>query len=339
MSEWTKDIPKAVLHDHLDGGLRVSTLIDLAEEQNYENLPTNDPEELKNWIQPKPDQSLALNLEAWQHTIGVMQDENSLYRITMEALEDLAEDGVVYAELRFAPLVHCQKGLTTDEVVNAVLNGIRDGNQKHDILSGIILCAMRQESNSVEVMDLCIKHKGVIGFDLAGPEIGFSVLNHSDAVKKGNGENINLTLHADWEVKEGIQEVVIECNSKRIGHGSQIINDIQIENNSVNFLNNTAKYVYENRIPLELCPTSNIQCGAYPTIAAHSFEKLYSSGFNVTINTDNRLMSNITMSQEVANLVNAFGFKQSDINKITKNTISAGFVDPNKREDLIKSKL
>jgi len=207
MSEWTTDIPKAVLHDHLDGGLRVSTLIDLAEEQNYENLPTNDPEELKNWIQPKPDQSLALNLEAWQHTIGVMQDENSLYRVTMEALEDLAEDGVVYAELRFAPLVHCQKDLTPDEVVDAVLNGIRDGNQKYDILSGIILCAMRQESNSLEVMDLCIEHKGVIGFDLAGPEIGFSVLNHSNAVKKGAGKNINLTLHADWEVKKGIQEV------------------------------------------------------------------------------------------------------------------------------------
>ena len=339
MSEWSKDIPKAVLHDHLDGGLRVSTLIDLAKEQNYENLPTNDTKELKNWIQPKPDQSLALNLEAWQHTIGVMQDEDSLYRITMEALEDLAEDGVVYAELRFAPLVHCQKDLTPDEVVNAVLNGVKDGNQKYNILSGVLLCAMRQESKSLEVMDLCIKHKDVIGFDLAGPEIGFSVLNHFDAVKKGAEENINLTLHADWEVKEGIQEVAIDCSSKRVGHGSQIINDVQIENNSINFLNNAAKYVYEKRIPLELCPTSNIQCGAYPTIADHSFNKLYNSGFNVTINTDNRLMSNITMSQEVANLVNAFDLKKSDINKITKNTIAAGFVDSDKRESLLKSKL
>ena len=138
MNDWVKEIPKAVLHDHLDGGLRVSTLIELAELQEYDQLPSKNQEELKEWIKPKPDKTLAINLEAWAHTIGVMQDENSIYRVTMEALEDLSDDGVVYAELRFAPLVHCQKGLTPIEVVDSVVNGIKDGMEKYNIVSGVI---------------------------------------------------------------------------------------------------------------------------------------------------------------------------------------------------------
>ena len=337
MNNWIKETPKAVLHDHLDGGLRVSTLIDLAEKQNYIDLPTTDPEELKSWIQPKPDKSLALNLEAWQHTIGVMQDSDSIYRVTMEALKDLAEDGVVYAELRFAPLAHCLKGLKPNEVVTAVLNGIKDGTEKYNILSGIILCAMRQEDNSKEVIDLCIKYEDVIGFDLAGPEIGFSVLNHVESIKKAHQSNINLTLHADWEVPGGIEEVVMQCKANRVGHGSQIINDFEFGEETLKFNSNAAKYVFDKKIPLELCPTSNMQCGAYRSIEEHPFGKLYYAGFNVTINTDNRLMSNISMSQEVENLVNAFGLDESDINTITQNTISAGFVDPKKRVGLQES--
>ena len=135
MNDWVKEIPKAVLHDHLDGGLRVSTLIELAELQEYDQLPSKNQEELKEWIKPKPDKTLAINLEAWAHTIGVMQDEKSIYRVTMEALEDLSNDGVVYAELRFAPLVHCQKGMTPIEVVDSVVNGIKDGMEKYNIVS------------------------------------------------------------------------------------------------------------------------------------------------------------------------------------------------------------
>jgi len=337
MNNWIKEIPKAVLHDHLDGGLRVSTLIDLAEKQNYTDLPTIDPEELKNWIEPKPDKSLALNLEAWQHTIGVMQDSDSIYRVTMEALEDLAEDNVVYAELRFAPLVHCFNNLNPNEVVNAVLNGIRDGTEKYNVLSGIVLCAMRQENNSKEVIDLCIKHKDVVGFDLAGPEVGFSVLNHIDSIQKAHQSDINLTLHADWEVPVGIEEVVMQCKANRVGHGSQIINDFEIKENILKFNNKAAKYTFDKKIPLEICPTSNIQCGAYRSIEEHPFGKLYYAGFNVTINTDNRLMSNISMSQEVENLVDAFGLDKSDINTITQNTISAGFADPKRRVKLLES--
>ena len=335
MQDWVKTVPKAVLHDHLDGGLRVETLIELANEQGYQNLPSSNHDELKKWIQPKPDKSLAINLEAWDHTIGVMQDQDSIYRVTMEALEDLSNDGVVYAELRFAPLVHTFKGLSTAEIINSVVNGIKDGMQKFDIVAGVILCAMRQEQNSLDVVNLCIEHKDVIGFDLAGPEVGFSVLNHKEACTLAVENNINVTLHADWEVPEGIKEVVLDSKAKRVGHGSQIINDISIENGSITFKNDAAKYVFDNKIALEICPTSNVQCGAYSHVSEHSFGDLYNAGFNVTINTDNRLMSDITMSEEVNNVVESFGLGEKDILNITKNTIDAGFVESKIRTELL----
>jgi len=336
MQDWIKTVPKAVLHDHLDGGLRVETLIELANEQGYQNLPSSNHGELKKWIQPKPDKSLAINLEAWDHTIGVMQDQDSIYRVTMEALEDLSNDGVVYAELRFAPLVHTFKGLSTAEIINSVVNGIKDGMQKFDIVAGVILCAMRQEQNSLDVVNLCIEHKDVVGFDLAGPEVGFSVLNHKEACTLAVENNINVTLHADWEVPEGIKEVVLDSKAKRVGHGSQIINDISIGNGSITFKNDAAKYVFNNKIALEICPTSNVQCGAYSQVSEHSFGELYNAGFNVTINTDNRLMSDITMSEEVSNVVESFGLSEKDILSITKNTIEAGFVELNLRTELLE---
>ena len=336
MKDWVKAVPKAVLHDHLDGGLRVETLIELANEQGYQNLPSNNQDELKKWIQPKPDKSLAINLEAWDHTIGVMQDQDSIYRVTMEALEDLSNDGVVYAELRFAPLVHTFKGLSTSQIINSVANGIKDGMQKFDIVAGVILCAMRQEQNSLDVVNLCIEHKDVVGFDLAGPEVGFSVLNHKEACTLAAENNINVTLHADWEVPEGIKEVVLDSKAKRVGHGSQIINDISFENGSITFNNDAAKYVFDNKIALEICPTSNVQCGAFSNVSEHSFGELYNAGFNVTINTDNRLMSDITMSEEVNNVVESFGLGEKDILSITKNTIEAGFVEPKLRSGLLE---
>jgi len=336
MQDWVKTVPKAVLHDHLDGGLRVETLIDLANKQNYKDLPSTNHDELKKWIQPKPNKSLAINLEAWSHTIGVMQDSDSIYRVTMEALEDLSNDGVVYAELRFAPLVHTFKGLSTNEVINSVINGIKDGMEKFDIISGVILCAMRQEQNSLEVVNLCIEHDDVVGFDLAGPEVGFSVLNHDTACSLALKNNINVTLHADWEVPEGIKEVVLDSKAKRIGHGSQIINDISLDNGDIKFNNDAAKYVFDNKIALEICPTSNVQCGAFTDVSEHSFGKLYQAGFNVTINTDNRLMSDITMSEEVNNVVESFNLTEKDILKITNNTIEAGFVEPKLKNKLLE---
>ena len=336
MQDWIKNVPKAVLHDHLDGGLRVDTLIELANEQNYQNLPSTNHDELKKWIQPKPDKSLAINLEAWEHTIGVMQDKDSIYRVTMEALEDLSNDGVVYAELRFAPLVHTFKGLKSGEVINSVINGVKDGMQKYNIVAGVILCAMRQEQNSMEVVNLCIEHNDVVGFDLAGPEVGFSVLNHKEACNLAHQNNINITLHADWEVPEGIKEVALESKAKRIGHGSQLLNDISFKNNKLSFNTEAAKYVFDNKVPLEICPTSNVQCGAYSDISEHSFGKLYELGFNVTINTDNRLMSDISMSEEINNVVESFNLSEKDIRKITKNTIQAGFVKSELKNKLLE---
>ena len=337
MKDWIQSTPKAVLHDHLDGGLRVNTLIELAEFQGYKNLPSSDKSELLKWIEPKPNKSLAINLEAWDHTIAVMQDADSIYRVTMEALEDLANDGVIYAELRFAPLVHCENGLFPNQVVDAVLNGIKDGTERYNILSGAILCAMRHLNNSKNVVKLCIDNPDVLAFDLAGPEVGFSALNHQDAIEIAYQNKINITLHADWEVPEGIHEVILELKSNRIGHGSQIVNDYKYTSDGIKFKNLAAKFVHENNIPLELCPTSNMQCGSCNSISEHPFKKLYDDGFNVTINTDNRLMSNITMSQEVNNLVESFTFTQDEILQITKNTIEAGFVDSKKREKLLSS--
>jgi adenosine deaminase len=239
--------------------------------------------------------------------------------------------------LRFAPLVHCENGLFPNQVVDAVLNGIKDGTERYDILSGAILCAMRHLNNSKNVVKLCIDNPDVLAFDLAGPEVGFSALNHQDAIEIAYQNKINITLHADWEVPEGIHEVILELKSNRIGHGSQIVNDYKYTSDGIKFKNLAAKFVHENNIPLELCPTSNMQCGSCNSISEHPFKKLYDDGFNVTINTDNRLMSNITMSQEVNNLVESFTFTQDEILQITKNTIEAGFVDSKKREKLLSS--
>lgn len=337
MSNWSKTVPKAVLHDHLDGGLRVSTLIELANQQNYNKLPSTNTEELLEWIRPKPNMSLALNLEAWDHTIAVMQDSDSIYRVTIEALEDLSNDGVIYSELRFAPLVHCQKGLNPTEVVNAVLHGIKDGESQFKITAGAILCAMRHLENSKEVINLCVENSDIFAFDLAGPEIGFSALNHREALEIAHKNGVNVTLHADWEVPAGIHEVILELKAHRIGHGSQIINDISFDNGNLHFKNEAAHYVYKNNIALELCPTSNMQCGSCESISKHPFKKLYDTGFNVTINTDNRLMSNISMSDEVQNLVDAFNFSKAQIRKITYNTIEAGFVNDSKKNKLLES--
>ena len=337
MNNWSKTVPKAVLHDHLDGGLRVSTLIELANKQNYTNLPSTNTEDLLEWIQPKPNMSLALNLEAWDHTIAVMQDTESIYRVTMEALEDLSNDGVIYSELRFAPLVHCQKGLNPTEVVDSVLHGIKDGESDFNITAGAILCAMRHLKNSKEVINLCVENSDIFAFDLAGPEIGFSALNHKEALEIAHKNNVNVTLHADWEVPEGIHEVVLDLKAHRIGHGSQIIDDIIIDNGNLHFKSDAARYVFENNIALELCPTSNMQCGSCESISEHPFKKLYDAGFNVTINTDNRLMSNTTMSEEVQNLVDAFDFSENQIRKITSNTIKAGFVNDAKKNELLEN--
>ena len=320
MNEWITAMPKAVLHDHLDGGLRVDTLIELAYKQSYRELPSTNKQHLLEWIEPKPNKSLAINLEAWDHTIAVMQDSDSIYRVTMEALEDLSNDGVVYAELRFAPLVHCQSKLNPNEVVNAVLNGIKDGSDKFNILSGAILCAMRHLNNSKEVIKLCVENSDVLAFDLAGPEVGFSALNHREAIEIAHKHNINITLHADWEVPEGIQEVIMELSANRIGHGSQIVNDYKSTNNGLIFNNKAAEYVHKNKIALELCPTSNMQCGSCKSFSQHPFKKLFDDGFNVTINTDNRLMSNTSMSQEVSRLVENFNLTEEEIRLITINT-------------------
>ena len=337
MTEWIPTMPKAVLHDHLDGGLRVDTLIELAHKQSYSKLPSTNKQQLLEWIEPKPNKSLAINLEAWDHTIAVMQDSDSIYRVTMEALEDLSNDGVVYAELRFAPLVHCQSNLKPNEVVNAVLNGIKDGSDKFNILSGAILCAMRHLTNSKEVINLCIDHKDVLAFDLAGPEVGFSALNHREAIEIAHKHNINITLHADWEVPDGIQEVIMDLSANRIGHGSQIVNDYELTNNGLIFHNKAAEYVHKKKIALELCPTSNMQCGSCTSISEHPFKKLFDDGFNVTINTDNRLMSNTSMSQEMSKLVENFMLTEEQIRLITINTIKAGFVTRSKREKLLEA--
>ena len=255
----------------------------------------------------------------------------------MEALEDLSNDGVIYSELRFAPLVHCQKGLNPTEVVEAVLHGIKDGERDFNITAGVILCAMRHLKNSKEVINLCVENSDIFAFDLAGPEIGFSALNHKEALEIAHKNNVNVTLHADWEVPEGIHEVVLDLKAHRIGHGSQIIDDIIIDNGNLHFKSDAARYVFKNNIALELCPTSNMQCGSCESISEHPFKKLYDAGFNVTINTDNRLMSNTTMSKEVQNLVDAFDFSENQIRKITYNTIKAGFVNDAKKNELLGS--
>lgn len=321
-------LPKALLHDHLDGGLRPATVVDLAKEFGYTGLPTTDVTDLAAWFNRGAKRNdLVLYLETFAHTVGVMQHRDAIERVSHECAADLAADGVVYAEVRMAPELCLDAGLTLEEVVEAILAGFRSGSAGTDLTIYLICSAMRTAARSSEIAELAVRHRdaGVVGFDIAGAEEGYPPTRHLDAFQYVQRENFHTTIHAGEAFGlPSIWEAVQFCGAERLGHGVRIVDDITGPAGAER-LGRLAAYVRDRRIPLELCPTSNVNTGVCATIADHPIGMLRRLRFRVTVNTDNRLMSDTSMSNEFAQLAEAFGWGIDDFEWLTINGMKSAF--------------
>ncbi|HET6707185.1 adenosine deaminase [Amycolatopsis sp.] len=343
-TETLRRAPKVLLHDHLDGGLRPATVAELADATGYAGLPTTDPAELGNWFRRAADSgSLVSYLETFAHTCGVMQTEEALVRVAAEAVEDLAADGVVYAEVRYAPELFVERGLSLDAVVEAVQAGFTEGTRRvvangGTIRIGTLLCAMRQHARALEIANLAVRYRdaGVAGFDIAGPEDGFPPTRNLDAFEYLRQNNAHFTIHAGEAFGlPSIWEAIQHCGAERLGHGVRIAEDIKTDADGTVHLGRLAAYVRDRRIPLEICPTSNVQTGTVRSIAEHPIGLLAKLRFRVTVNTDNRLMSGCTMTSEFAALHETFGYGIDDFRWFTINAMKSAFIDFDARLALI----
>jgi adenosine deaminase len=334
-----RSLPKVLLHEHLDGVLRPQTVIELARDTKYSELPTDDPQALAEWFHQGANKgSLAKYLEGFDHTIAVMQTEDALERVAYEQAEDLSKDGVVYFETRFAPIFHTSKGLTHQQVVSSVLKGLERGRNDFGVRSGLIICAMRNMNVSLEMAELAVdfRERGVVGFDIAGEEGGHPPKKHVDAFHYIQRENFNITVHAgEGYGKESIWQAIQYCGAHRIGHGTRLIDDIAVVDGKVAKLGDLAQYVLDKRIPLEICLISNVHTGATRSLAEHPFKIFYQEKFRVTLNTDNRLMSDTSMTKEFEAAANTFGLSLDDFERLTINAMKSAFLPYNQRCDFI----
>jgi len=343
-SDQIKRVPKALLHDHLDGGLRPETIIEIAQQIGYKKLPTNDPKKLADWFEESCNShSLVRYLETFSHTIAVMQNKEAIIRVSRECAIDLARDGVVYAEVRGAPELFTEQGLTLDQVVEATLEGYKQGmaeaaSEGNKIRVESLLCGMRQNNRSQEAAAAVVKYrdKGVVGFDIAGPEDGFPPTNQLETFEYLRKENAHFTIHAGEAYGlPSIWEAIQICGAERLGHGVRIIDDIDFSGDKPK-LGPLASYVRDRRIPLELCPTSNLQTGAAKTYSEHPIGMLAKLRFRVTLNTDNRLMSRTSMSNEMSECVKSFGWKFADLQRVTVNALKSSFIPFEERLEIIE---
>jgi len=348
--------PKVLLHDHLDGGLRPQTIIELADESGYAQLPAQDADELGTWFRESADSgSLPRYLETFDHTLAVMQTRDGLFRVASECAQDLAADGVVYAESRYAPEQHLTQGLTLEGVVEAVNAGLRDGEAKAaaagtPIRVTSLLTAMRHAAKSTEIAELAVRYRndGVSGFDIAGAEAGYPPTRHLDAFEYLRRENAHFTIHAgEGFGLPSIWEAIQWCGADRLGHGVRIVDDITIDGSPFGDwlegnkddpaaltqvelervrLGLLAAYVRDMRIPLEMCPSSNLQTSAALSISLHPITLLKRLRFRVTLNTDNRLMSDTSMSKEAGLLQESAGWDLADLRWVTINAMKSAFI-------------
>ncbi len=340
--KYIRTLPKVVLHDHLDGGLRPQTIIDLAKDVRYKKLPSTNAEDLQTWFHRGAQRgSLSLYLKGFAHTTGVMQTEEALERVAYEMMEDMYKDGVVYVETRFAPVFHTNKGLHWEEIVAAVLKGLERGRNDFGVEFGLIISAMRNMKLSQEMAELAVdfRERGVVGFDLAGEEGGFPPKKHVDAFHYIQRENFNITIHAGEAFgKESIWQAIQWCGAHRIGHATRLIEDIKVSDDdpteivSMGYL---AQYVLDKRIPLEICLTSNLDTGAVKSIKEHPFGIYYRYKFRVSLNTDDRLMSNTTMTKEYKLAHDIFKLTVADFEKLSINAMKSAFIPYKKRIELI----
>ena len=329
--EIIKSVPKVLLHDHLDGGLRTQTIIDLAGELNYKKLPTYDKDELAEWFHTGANKAnLVEFLKGFEHTTSVLQTKEGLERAAFEMMEDMKNDGVVYVETRFAPVYHVNKNMYLEDTVTSVLKGLERGKNEFGVGYGLILCGMRNMKNTLEIAELAVNFRrdGVVGFDLAGEEGGYPPKKHLDAFQFIQRANFNITIHAGEAFgKESIWQAIQWCGAHRIGHATRLIEDIVTnENGEVVSFGDLAQYVLDKRIPLEICLLSNVHTGAVDKIENHPFGILFKEKFRVTINTDDRLMSANTLTKEFLTAVNYFNVSFDEIEKITINSMKSAFI-------------
>jgi len=339
-----KRVPKALLHDHLDGGLRPQTIIDLATEINYP-LPSTDAEKLADWFEDSCNSgSLEKYLVTFDHTIALMQTREAIIRVARECVIDLARDGVVYAEVRGAPELFTKKGLTLDQVIEATTEGFRLGMadakaEGFTIRVVQLLCALRQNDFANEVARKVVQFRdqGVVGFDIAGPEDGFPPSDYLEAFNYLREENAHFTIHAGEAFGlPSIWQAIQMCGTERLGHGVRIVDDIDLSGGEPK-LGLLSSYVRDRRIPLELCPTSNLQTGAAKDIHSHPIGLLEKLRFRVTLNTDNRLMSRTSMSHEMNQVVDAFDWTFEDLQRVTVNALKSAFIPFEERLAIIEN--
>ncbi|MDN3241082.1 adenosine deaminase [Glycomyces tritici] len=331
--EQLRAAPKVVLHEHLDGGLRPETIIEIADEIGH-TLPAQNPEELRAWFFEAADSgTLERYLETFAHTVAVMQRADDCFRVASEAAQDLASDGVVYAELRYAPEQQQLAGLSLEAVVEATLAGFKDGQQRaaengNPIEIRTILCGMRHANRTKEIAELAVAFRsdGVVGFDIAGGEIGNPAQHHLEAFEYLRRENMPFTIHAGESCgPESIWGAVSVCGANRIGHGVQLIKDIDLTRDEPQ-LSDLAHYIRDRRIALEIAPSSNLQTGAADSLETHPISVLHSLGFNITVNNDNRLMSRTDTSREFQLLSETFGWGWAEVARCTENAMMASFL-------------
>ena len=338
--------PKVALHEHLDGGVRPATVAEIADEIGHD-LPVEGGEALGRWFEEASSSgSLERYLETFVHTVAVMQRPEDLARVAREAVLDLAGDGVVYAELRWAPEQHLSAGLSLRETVDAVQAGIQEGKQLaaiegQTIEVGQLLTAMRHADRGQEIAELVVEYRdrGVAGFDIAGAEDGFPPILHLEAFEYLRRENAHFTIHAGEAFGlPSIWQAIQRCGAERLGHGVRIVDDIDFSDPDAPILGDLAAYIRDRRIALEMCPSSNLQTDAVPgmtSIADHPIGKLKDLGFRVTVNCDNRLMSGTSMSRELQLLVDAFGYDLDDLRWFTVNAMKSAFLPFDQRLELI----
>ena len=334
--EIIRSVPKVLLHDHLDGGLRSQTVIDLAKEINYDKLPTTNAKELAEWFHRGANKgNLVEFLQGFEHTIAVMQTKDALERIAYEMMEDMRKDGVCYIETRFAPVFHTQQGLHYDEIIDAVLSGLRRGEKDFGVGFGLILCGMRNMTDTLEIAELAVnfRHQGVVGFDLAGEEGGYPPKKHLDAFQFIQRENFNITIHAGEAFGiESIWQAIQYCGAHRIGHATKLKDDITFDaDGNIIGLGDLSQYILDKRVPLEICLLSNVHTGAVSSLDEHPFIKLYREKFRVFLNTDDRLMSDTTLTKEFMIATDYWDITLDDIEKLTINAMKSSFLHYDER--------
>ncbi len=325
-------LPTVLLHDHLDGGLRPATILDLADELGYDALPETEVGALAKWFDQSESGSLETYLDAFVHTIAVMQTGAALERIAYEAVLDLSADGVAYAEIRFCPALHTQRGLSHAQVVEAISSGMRLGEAETGLKWGLIIDALRQHPWSEEMARVAIGHRGsgVVGFDIAGPEATNPPERHLLACRLVRESGLRLTIHAGEAAgRNGVRYIaaaIDKCGAERLGHGLEIIDDCDVSDGEIVDLGAVARRVRDRQIPLEMCPASNLATNRL-TPEQHPIGALYRAGFNITLSTDNRLMSNTSMSSEFDFARSHHGFAIGDLALTTRRSMEAAFCD------------